>query len=155
MRVLIHISFYIRSLMATSIKRQSLGSTGMMSNRLTSTPKKECISSEIFSTDVPSTSYCIITWCWRFHMWTIHVEPSASDDGLLRCEGKVGRRDRVEDAFLFWSACEAVGHHSRKAQRSAFDGCCHQKSGMEGDMDKYAHLSYFYAFYIFILYMFD
>ena len=88
-------------------------------------------------------------------MYGTRVEPPASGDGLLRCGGEVGREDCAEDAFLFWSACEAVRHHSHRAQRLAFDGCCRQRSGMEGDMGKYVHLSYIYAFYMFTLYMFD
>ena len=59
------------------------------------------------------------------------------------------------DAFFFWSAYEAVEHHFRRAQRLTFDGCCHQGLGMGGDMGKYAHFSYIYAFYMFTLYMFD
>ena len=56
MRVLIHISFHTQSLMAASIKCQSSGSMGMMSDYLISTPKKECIPHAISPIDLPSAS---------------------------------------------------------------------------------------------------
>ncbi|KAG1362293.1 hypothetical protein COCNU_10G005120 [Cocos nucifera] len=37
----------------------------------------------------------------RSHTYGTRVKPPASDDGLLRYGGKVGRKDRVEDAFFF------------------------------------------------------
>ena len=72
----------------------------------------------------------------RSHTHATSVKLPASGHGGVRSEGEASRRDRVGDAFFFWSACEAVRHHFRTVRRLTIDGQWCQGLSVGGDLGK-------------------